>query len=123
MKTLFSPIPSTLAFRRVLGERVSDQRARSVERALEELLVVLVSHDRRALGDQRRQAARVIRVRMRVDDVADRLLREELLHFVDDGLSARDVLPGLDDDDVVLELDGERVVGAVDLVDAICQLR
>ena len=51
-------------------------------------LVDLVRDDRRALGDERAQAARVIEVLMRVDDVADRLVRDQPLRLGDDRVGA-----------------------------------
>ena len=87
---------------------------------LEELLVDFVRHDRDAFGDDGADAARVVEVVMRQHAVTDRLVRNHALRFRDDRLRARVVLPGrLEDQDVIVELDGERDVAARDSVDAV----
>ena len=74
---------------RILGESVVQQRSRSVERFLQKLLVVLLRDDRCAFGHQRRQPAGVIGMGMRVHDVTDRLVGDQLLRFGDVGESTR----------------------------------
>ena len=101
-----------LGLLRILRERVVQQRSRRVERLLEELLVVLLRDDRRAFGDQRRQPAGVIGVRMRVHHVADWLVGNQLLRFGDVGERTRLGLSGLEHHDVVPELDDQRIVAA-----------
>src|SRR5262245_58650100 len=54
----------------------------------------------------------MIRVRVRVEDVANRLVGEQLLRLVDVQLAARDRLTGFEHHHVVLELDEQRVVAA-----------
>ena len=105
-----------------LGEVVSDQRPRRAERLLQEALVVRVRDDGDALGRKRRQAARMIEVRVRVDDVPDWLVRDDALRFGDDRQAARLVLPAFEHDDVVLELDGKRHIAAGDAIDAVGHL-
>jgi len=63
----------------------------------------LVRQDRRSLGDRRPQAARVVDMAVRVDDVRHRLVGDQPPGLGDDGLSARFALPPLDDRDVLLE--------------------
>ena len=65
-----------------------------------------------ALVDPRAQAARVVEVHVRVDQVADRLVRDRFLHLRDDGQRALLGLRAFDDDDVVGLIDRETVVGA-----------
>jgi hypothetical protein len=88
------------------------------------IFVVLIRDDRiSALGDEGGESARMVRMRVRVHHVADRFAGKEVLHLVHHGLAARGALRSLDDDDVALELDGQGIVGAVDLVDAVGELR
>ena len=75
-----------------------------------------------ALGHDRRQPAGVIEVRVRVDDIADGLVRNDLPRLRQDRLSARLALPALEHEDVVAELDGESDVPARDTVDAVSHL-
>jgi hypothetical protein len=49
---------------------------------------------------------------MRIDDILDRLVRNELVHFADHRKRSLFVQRRLDDDRVVAELDGHAVVGA-----------
>jgi len=93
-----------------------------VERRLGKELRVVVDEERHALGDKRRQAARMIEMWMRADDVPDAFGREQLPGFGDHGETARFVLPSLEDDDVVFELDGERDVASRDAIDAVGEL-
>ena len=68
-------------------------------------------------------AAGVIEVVVRDHAVADRLVRDDLLRLGDDGLRPRLVLRArLEEHDVIGELDGERVVGAVDAPHAVGEL-
>src|SRR5436189_4023757 len=46
-------------------------------------------------------------MRVRVHDVANRLVRDQPFRFGDDGLGASFALRSFDDTDVILELDGE----------------
>ena len=76
--------------------------------------------DRDAFGDDGADAARVIEVMVRQHAVANRLVRNHALRLGDDRLRARLVLAGrLEDQDVIVELDGERDVAARDAVDAV----
>ena len=60
---------------------------------------------------------------MRDHAEADRLVRNDLLGLGDDRLSARFILrSGLEQNDVIREFDGERVVGTVDAEDTFSQL-
>ena len=59
-----------------LRQRVADERARREQRLLDEVLAVVVGQDDGAFGRERRQPARMIEVRVRVDDVFDALVRE-----------------------------------------------
>ena len=101
-----------------LGEVVADERARIAQPLFQKALVVRVGDDRDPFGGKRREAAGVIEVRVRVDDVPDRLVRNHLLGFGDDRDAARFALPAFEHDDVILELDRQRDVAAGDPVDA-----
>ena len=59
---------------------------------------------------------------VRVDDVADRLVRHETLRLRDDGFSTRFVLPALDDGEMVFELDGDARVATENQVHAVGEL-
>ena len=61
----------------------------------------------------------MIEVRVRVDDIPDRLVRDDALGFSDDGDAARLALSAFEHDDVVFELDGQRNVSARDPIHAI----
>ena len=56
-------------------------------------------------------------MRVRVDDVPNRLVRDQPLRFGNDGLGASFALRSFDDHDVILELDGEAGVPAKNQVD------
>ena len=92
------------------------------EDLLEVVVVVLVRDDCDVLGHERGEPARVVEVRVRVDDVADRLVGDDALRLGDDREAARFALPALEHDDVILEFDRERHVAAGDAVDAVGQL-
>ena len=53
--------------------------------------------DGRALGDEGPQAAGMVEMLVRVDDVPDRLVRNQLLGFLDDRERSRFTLRPLDD--------------------------
>src|SRR5262245_21938908 len=72
-----------LCFLGILRESVIQQRSWSVERLLEKLLIVVLRDDGSAVGHQRRKAASVIGMRMRVHVVTDRLVGDELFGFGD----------------------------------------
>ncbi len=81
--------------------------------------------DRRAFGDERRQTAGVIRVRMRVHHVTNRLARDQLLGLRDVRERARLALPGFEHHHVIAELDDQRVVAARtggEAIEAVTQL-
>ena len=63
-------------FSRILGQRIVEQRSRSVQRLLQKRHIVFLRDDDRAFRHHRRQPARVIGVRMRVHHVANRLVGE-----------------------------------------------
>ena len=90
-----------------LREGVPYERPRAAERLLEERLVRVVRDDGDPFGRDRGEPAGMIEVRVRVDDVADRLVRNGLLHFRQDRQAARFVLSAFEHDDVVADLDGE----------------
>src|SRR5262245_23417740 len=100
---------------RILGKGVIQQRSGSIERSLEKHLVVLLRDDCCAFGHHRRQSSGVIGVRMRVHDVTNRLVGDELLRFGDVSESTpldvwSGALSGLEHHDVVFELHDHRVV-------------
>ena len=64
----------------------------------------------------------MIEVRMRVDDEADRLVRDRLLGGRHHCQAARVALAALDDQDVIAHVDGERRVVATDLERAFAKL-
>ena len=64
----------------------------------------------------------MVDVAVRVDDVLDRLVGNQPLRFGDDREAARLALPGLDDRDVILEVDRDRRVAAGDQIDAVAEL-
>ena len=64
----------------------------------------------------------MIEMMVRVDDVADRLVRHETLRFRDDGLPACLALPALDDGEMILELDHHARVAAENQVHAVGEL-
>ena len=101
-----------------LGEVVADERARIAQPLFQEALVVRVGDDRDPLGSERREATGVIEVRVRVDDVPDRLVRNHLLGFGDDRDAACFALATFEHDHVLLELDRQRHVAAGDPVHA-----
>jgi hypothetical protein len=76
----------------------------------------------RPFGDERAQAAGVVEVAVRVDHVADRLVRDEPLRFSDDGQRSWFALSRFDEGDVVLEIDGDDGVPAGDEIDAVTEL-
>ena len=55
---------------------------------VQELDVVRVRDDRRPFPDERQQPSGVVRVRMRIHDIPDRLVRNHALDFIDDLLAA-----------------------------------
>src|SRR5262245_61391402 len=55
-------------------ERIADERPPGAKRLLEKILVVLLRDDGDAFGDKRRQPARVIEMRVGIDDVPIGLL-------------------------------------------------
>ena len=63
-----------------------------------------VSNDRCPFGGIRTQAAKVIEVRMRVDDVPDRLTRNDLLNRIEDRDGTGLAFRGLHNGDVVAKL-------------------
>src|SRR5204862_2677878 len=88
---------------------------RSIERSLEKLHIVLVRDNRRAFRRHRRQAARMIRVWVCVEDVTNRLVGDELFRLGDVSHCAvlrilRASLTGFEHHDVALELDDDRIV-------------
>jgi hypothetical protein len=96
-------------------DRVGGERARASQRLLEEALVDLGGDDRDPFGDHRRQPRSVVEMVVRDDPEADRLARDHPPGLGDDRPGAVLVLrPGLEQHDVVGELDRERVVGAAD---------
>ena len=97
---------------RILRQRIVEQRARRVQRAVEELDRVRLRNHRRTLGHDRGNPRRVIAVRMAVPHVADLLAGELALDLVDVELRARLVLARLEHHDVVVELGDDRVVAA-----------
>ena len=100
--------------------RLEAALARMQQHVLVELAVALVSDDRRALRQIRSQAAGVIEMMVRVDYVADRLVRHEAADFLDDGQRAGLVERRFHDRDKVLELDEHAVMrSAGDAPDAI----
>ena len=56
-------------------------------------------------GGERGKPARVIEMGMRVDEVSDRLVRDDASGFSDDGETASLALPTFEYDDVIAELD------------------
>ncbi len=64
----------------------------------------------------------MVEVVVRVHDVADRLAGNQLLRLVDNLGGAGFALRAFDDDDVVLEVDGDGRVAAEDEEDALCEL-
>src|SRR5207247_5092121 len=108
-------LPGLLRFVRI-------QRVRRAQDFLQIGFVYLMGEDGRPFGDEPAQAARVIDVAVRVDQVFDRLPGNQALGFRDDGQRAGLVLPALDDRDVVLEIDRDHGVAAGDQVDAVAQL-
>ena len=106
-----------------LRQPVGIERVRRGPGLLVVRLVHLMRHDRRALIDVGPQPARVIEVRVRVDQVADRLVRDRLLDLGDHRQRPFLVLWPLHDDDVILLVDGDAVVrSAFQVVDAVGQL-
>ena len=95
---------------------------RLAQHLLEVRLVDLVRQDGRALGDERPQPARVVEVAVRVDDVSNRLVRNQPLGFGDHRQRPRLALPALDEGDVVLEVHGDHGVAARDQVHAVAEL-
>ena len=67
--------------------------------------------DRRAFGGKRAEAAGVVEVVMRVDDVLDRLVRCEFFHLRDDGEGAGVVLRSFDHDQMIDHFHQHAVVG------------
>ena len=106
----------------VLLRRIGGERVRQAERLLEIRLVDLMGEDRRAFGDRRAQAARMIDVAVRVDDVRDRLVGDQLLRFRQHREAARLALAQLDHRDVILEVDRESAVAAGDEIHAVAEL-
>ena len=102
-----------------LGEIVSDERARRAQGLLQIGLVVLVRDDGDPIGRKRRESAGMIEVRVCIDDVLDRLVRDDAPGFGEDRDAARLVLSALEHDDVVFEFDGQRHVSTRDSIDAI----
>ena len=84
VSTFFSPTASTIGFFPACCALSGLSVCGSAERLLEIGLVQLVGEDRRAFGDDRPQAARVVDVAVRVDDVLDRLVRNQPFRFGDD---------------------------------------
>ena len=99
-------------FLRILGESVVQQRSWCVERFLQKLFIVLLGDDGCAVGHQRRQSSSVIGVGMRVHDVTDRLVGDELLRFGDVSETTRLGLSRLEHHDVIVELHDHRIVAA-----------
>ena len=64
----------------------------------------------------------MIEVRVRVDQVPDRLVRNGLLRFRDHRQATRLALTAFEHDDVIPHVDGERHIAAGDAVDAVGQL-
>jgi hypothetical protein len=79
-------------------------------------------HDRRALGPQRPQAARVIEMLVRVHDVPDRLVRDQPVRFGDDVVRARLGQRSLNHHDMIREFDDEAVVRGGDQPDTVRKL-
>src|SRR5207244_13468010 len=97
-------------------------RVRKACRLLEIRLVQLVREDRRAFRDRGAQTARMIDMRVRVDDVGNRLVGNQPLRFGDDRLAARLALSALDDRDVILEVDRDSGIAAENQVHTVAQL-
>ena len=98
------------------------ERVRHAERLLEIGLVQLVREDGRPFGDGRPQAARVVDVAVRVDDVLDGLVRNQPFGFGDDREPTSLALPGFDDRDVVLEVDRDRRIASRNQIHAVADL-
>ena len=84
VSTFFSVIVSNVGFRFACASLSGIQRVRRAEDLLEVRLVDLVRDDGRAFRDEGPQPARVIDVVVRVDDVPDRLARDQPFRFGDD---------------------------------------
>src|SRR5205814_4833324 len=94
---------------------IGREGARRGQGSHEELVVHGRNHDRNPLGDNRWQAARVIKVMMRNDTVPDRLVRNYFSGFGDNLLRARFALgPRLKKHDLIGHLHSERIVRAID---------
>ena len=93
----------------ITRQLVRGDRRGVAQHLLVERLVHLVRQDRKPFGHHRAQAARMIRVLVRVDDVADRLRRHEPLHLRQHRLGALLVADRFDDHDEVAELHQEVV--------------
>jgi hypothetical protein len=63
--------------------------------------------DRRAFSHKRPKSAGMVEVRMRVDDVPNGLVRNGLPDGVEHGQGAVVVLRRLEQDDVIVEFDGD----------------
>ena len=64
----------------------------------------------------------MIEMMVRVHDIADRLVGNDLFRLGQHRLATRLALPALEHEDVVAELDGESHISASDAVDAVSQL-
>ena len=112
LRTRFSCIPSTTGFLPDLAS-LSGCTARGAERLFSRnaLLVSCVITDR-AVGSKRGEPAGMVKVLMRVDDIFDRLVRDELFRLLDHRDGPCVVLWTFDHDQVIAHFDQHAVMRA-----------
>jgi hypothetical protein len=93
------------------GQPVGLDRVRRGRGAFDKEPVGAVSNDRGPFGDRGTDPAHVVPVMMHRDDEPDRFPGDQLLRLRNDGQGPRLAVRRVHEDDVILHLDGEAVMG------------